>query len=123
MIPLPTRIPLILSPPIHLYELVQVSKDFKLALMRTGYHESMPYHLNDADERAYLYTYKSKSGSDDIDLLSVTGGAKYLLGLNGALANDFEFCPGIVTKANNKHYVLEEASLKGLVDDYDKCRN
>lgn len=119
--PLPTKIVMSVNPPINLYEVVKMSKDEKLVLMRTGYHESMPYTLNDADKRIFLYMYMP-AGTTEYDLLPVSAGSRYVLGLNGALAKDFEFCSGIVTKANNKHYDLKEELLSELVMDYDKCK-
>ena len=116
-----TNIALSTNPPIHLYEFVKVSKNDKLALMRTGYHESMPYELSGTENRAYLYVHLTGDSKDGGELLSVSGGSRYVLGLNGALAKDFESCSAIATKAKNKHYKLEEASLMELVDDYDKC--
>ena len=121
MIPLPTKIPTAVIPPIHLYEPVRVSKDQKLALMRTAYHESMPYELSASDMRAYLYTYKDKKAGDDFEILAVSAGTKYVLGLNGALAKDFEFCAAIGEKAKNKAYKLTEESLASLVGDYESC--
>lgn len=121
MIPLPTKIPTAVIPPIHLYEPVRVSNDQKLALMRTAYHESMPYELSASDMRAYLYTYKDKKADADYEILAVSAGTKYVLGLNGALAKDFEFCAAIVEKAKNKTYKLTEESLASLVGDYEGC--
>lgn len=122
LIPLPTNIATAIIPPIHLYEPVKVSNDQKLALMRTAYHESMPYELSASDMRAYLYTYKDKKDNDEeYEILAVSGGSRYILGLNGALAKDFELCPTIVSRAKNKEYKLEEALLSSLVVDYDGC--
>jgi hypothetical protein len=121
MIPLPTKIATAPIPPIHLYEPVQISTDQKLALMRTACHESMPYELSASDMRAYLYTYKDKKEDEDYEILAVSGGSRYALGLNGALAKDFEFCPTIVARAKNKEYKLEEDLLSSLVTDYDGC--
>ena len=121
MIPLPTKIATAPIPPIHLYEPVRVSADQKLALMRTAYHESMPYELSSMDGRAYLYTYKDKKPDEEYEILPVSVGSRYILGLNGALAKDFEFCAAIVEKAKNKTYKQTEESLAGLVGDYVGC--
>jgi len=121
MIPLPTKIATAPIPPIHLYEPVRVSADQKLALMRTAYHESMPYELSSMDSRAYLYTYKDKKPGEEFEILPVSAGSRYILGLNGALAKDFEFCAAIVEKAKNKTYKQTEESLAGLVGDYEGC--
>ncbi len=121
MKPLPTKIALALDPPIHLYEPLKVSKNGKVALLRTAYHESMPYNLSSMEGRAYLYIVRPKNDSPDFDILPVSGGSRYLLGLNGALSKDFETCSTIVAKTKVKHYELTEESLKGLIDDYDTC--
>jgi hypothetical protein len=121
MKPLETRIAISANPPIHLYEPLKVSNDQSLGLMRTAYHESMPYHLNRMENRAYLYTLKSK-GSDEYEILAISGGARYALNLNNALGKDFESCPKIVSKANQKYYALEEEKLMELVDDYNACK-
>ena len=121
MIPLPTKIATAPIPPIHLYEPMRVSNDQKLAFMRTAYHESMPYELSSLDSRAFLYTYKDKKADEDYEILAVSAGSRYILGLNGALSKDFEFCPTIVEKAKNKTYKQTEESLSGLVGDYDGC--
>lgn len=116
-----TNMALSTNPPVHLYEFVKVSKNNKLALMRTGYHESMPYELSGTENRAYLFVHLTDQAKEGGEILSVSAGSRYVLGLNGALAKDFETCSAIATKAKNKHYKLEESSLIELVDDYDKC--
>lgn len=121
MKPLPTKIALSLDPPIHLYEPLKVSKNGKVALLRTAYHESMPYNLSSSEGRAYLYIVRPTNVSPDFDILPVSVGSRYVLGLNGALSKDFETCSTIVAKAKAKHYELTEESLKGLIDDYDTC--
>jgi hypothetical protein len=123
MKPLPTKIAMSADPPMHLYEPLSVSKNNKIALLRTAYHESMPYRLSGTEDRAYLYIVKPTSESPDFDILPVSAGSRYVFGLNGALAKDFETCTTIVTKANNKHYDLTEESLKGLINDYDTCNS
>ncbi|MBC8173844.1 MAG: hypothetical protein H7X71_08065, partial [Chitinophagales bacterium] len=72
LIPLPTNIALSTNPPIHLYEALQVSKNQKLGLMRSGYHESMPYHLSSTENRAFLYTLVTNKEKNEYDLLSVS---------------------------------------------------
>jgi hypothetical protein len=120
MQPLVTKIVGSLNPPVHLYEPLKISDDQHLALMRSAYHESMPYTLKHTGEPVYLYTYKAR-GADEFDFLPVSAGARYVLSLNNALAKDFETCPAIVRKAGDKHYKLEEALLVELVDDYNGC--
>jgi hypothetical protein len=120
MKPLVTKIVGSMNPPVHLYEPLKISDDQRLVLMRSAYHESMPYTLKHTGEQVYLYTYKTE-GADEYDFLPVSAGARYVLSLNNALAKDFESCPAIVRKAGDKHYKLEEALLIELVDDYNSC--
>jgi hypothetical protein len=81
----------------------------------------MPYELSATGNRAYAFTYFNKPDRSEYDILAVSGGTRYLLGINGPLAKDFETCPTIVNKAKNKHYTLEENSLSELVSDYEGC--
>ncbi|MEP6796170.1 MAG: hypothetical protein ABJB16_17710, partial [Saprospiraceae bacterium] len=121
MRPFQTKIALSLDPPMHLYEALKYSKNHKVALCRTAYHESMPYELSSSENRIYMILVKPSAESTDYESLPVSGGSRYILGLNGALAKDFETCATIVTKTKSKHYELTETSLKGLIDDYDTC--
>jgi hypothetical protein len=120
MAPFPTKI--LLTNLTHLYEPIKSSKDEKLRLFRTAYHESMPYKYSQTDMMAYIYTLSPTGKGEDAEILPISSGTKYALGFNGALANDFEFCPNIATKAKGKLYKNEEASLIVLVEDYDKCK-
>ena len=121
MAPQPTKVAMVANPPIHLYKLVKASKDQKLGLLRTAYHESMPYVMNGTDYEIYQFSVISKTDPKDVELLNVCTGAKYALGINGGLKKDFETCPAILRKAEAKTYKAEEESLKGLIDDYDSC--
>ncbi len=122
--PMETKVALSLNTPTNLYELLMVSDDGRLGLMRNASHESMNYTLNKEDYRAYLYAYKPSKDSDEVEIFGITASAKYLLSLNGALSKDFDFCPAIVSKADQKKYSLnDENTLTDLIEDYNSCSN
>ena len=104
----------------YFFRPIQTSKDQNVGLLQGYYHPGMDLRYAQFDSM-HLIVIKNGAKDGGPKLLQISGGLQFSMGINSGIKKNFEDCPAIVKKCENKQYVDSEYSLKSLIDDYDSC--